>query len=71
MDNLVQFEEDFNNRSEMWWGGGVIGYLIPDQFLDHLTVIKSREDHEIAVLKASIKIISFSGFHRHIAINIS
>ena len=40
MDNLVQFEEDFNNRSEMWWGGGVKGYLRPDQFLDHQTVIK-------------------------------
>ena len=21
MDNLVQFEEDFNIRTEMWWGG--------------------------------------------------
>ena len=20
MDKLVQFEEDFNSRSEMWWG---------------------------------------------------
>ena len=38
MDNLVQFEEDFNSRTEKW-GGGVDGYLRPDQFLDHLSVI--------------------------------
>ena len=39
MDNLVQFEEDFNSRTEMWWWSGPDGYLRPDQFLDHLTVI--------------------------------
>ena len=38
IDNLVQFEEDFNSRTEMW--SGPDGYLRPDQFLDHLTVIK-------------------------------
>ena len=38
MDDLVQFEEDFNSRTEMW--SGPDGYLRPDQFLDHLTVIK-------------------------------
>ena len=42
IDNLVQFEEDFNSRTEMWWSGGDrIGYVRPDQFLDHLTVMKS------------------------------
>ena len=38
IDNLVQFEEDFNSgtkKSVRW------GYLRPVQFLDHLTVIKS------------------------------
>ena len=40
IDSLVQFEEDFNSRTEMWWSGPVDGYLRPDQFLDHLTVIK-------------------------------
>ena len=39
IDNLVQFEEDFNIRTEMW----LSGYLRPDQFLDHLTVLKIRE----------------------------
>ena len=42
IDNLVQFEEDFNTQTEMldggWWVGG---YLRPDKFLDHLTVIIS------------------------------
>ena len=44
IDNLVQFEEDFNSRTKklrsgpVRWGGD--GYLRPDQFLDHLTVIK-------------------------------
>ena len=38
IDDLVQFEEDFNSRAEMW--SGPDGYLRPDQFLDHLTVIK-------------------------------
>ena len=45
--SLVQFEEDFNSRTKMWdWvdrvGEWVNGYLRPDQFLDHLTVIKSK-----------------------------
>ena len=48
MDKLVQFEEDFNSRSEMWWGGGVIGYLRPDQFLDHLTVITNNDQEGFA-----------------------
>ena len=39
IDNLVQFEEDFNSLTEMWFGPD--GYLRPDQFLDHLTVIKT------------------------------
>ena len=38
--SLVQLEEDFNSRTEKWFGGvGVGGYLRPDKFLDHLTVI--------------------------------
>ena len=37
-DDLVQFEEDFNIRTEIW--SGPDGYLRPDQFLDHLMVIK-------------------------------
>ena len=36
---MVQFEEDFKSRTEKSWSGGVDGYLRPDQFLDHLTVI--------------------------------
>ena len=42
MENLVQFEEDFNSGTKKWvgWGGPVgIGYVRPVQFLDHLTVI--------------------------------
>ena len=39
MDNLVQFEEDFNSRTKEGVGTGGDGYLRPDQFLDHLTVI--------------------------------
>ena len=39
MDNLVQFEEDFNSGTKSRWGQD--GYLRPDQFLDHLTVIKN------------------------------
>ena len=35
MDNLVQFEEDFNSRTKKLRSG----YLRPEQFLDHLTVI--------------------------------
>ena len=38
--DLVQFEEDCNVRPKCG-GGGAIGYLRQDQFLDHLTVIKS------------------------------
>ena len=42
-DNLVQFEEDFNSRTEKWrWGPVGIGYVRPVQFLDHLTVIKKQ-----------------------------
>ena len=41
MDKLVQFEEDFNSRNEMWFGPVRWGDLRPDQFLDHLTVITS------------------------------
>ena len=37
IDDLVQFEEYFNIRTELW----LSGYLRPDQFLDHLTVIKT------------------------------
>ena len=49
MDNLVQFEEDFNSRTKkwvvVWWDGvGLGGYLRPDQFLDHLTVITSSQN---------------------------
>ena len=44
MDNSVQFEEDFNSRTKKLRSGpvgsGGDGYLRPDQFLDHLTVIK-------------------------------
>ena len=36
---MVQFEEDFNSQNEMWSGVEWGGYLRPDQFLDHLTVI--------------------------------
>ena len=47
IDNLVQFEEDFNSRTEMWWSGPVgWGYLRPDQFLGHLTVIIKGTDLE-------------------------
>ena len=42
IDNLVQFQEDFNSRTKKLLSGGVgWGNLRPDQFLDHLTVIKS------------------------------
>ena len=38
---IVQFEEDFNSRTKKLRSGvGWGGYLRPDQFLDHLTVIK-------------------------------
>ena len=42
IDNLVQFEEDFNSRTKkLRWGGVGSGcYLRPDHLLDHLTVIK-------------------------------
>ena len=41
IDNLVQFEEDFNSRTKKLRSSPVgIGYVRPDQFLDHLTVIK-------------------------------
>ena len=44
IDNLVQFEDDFNSRTKkLRWGGVGIGYFRPDQFLDHLTV-KTTED---------------------------
>ena len=42
IDKSVQFEEDYNSRTKkLRWGGwvGWDGYLRPDQFLDHLTVI--------------------------------
>ena len=39
IDDLVQFEEDFNSQTKKLRSGGV-GYLRPDQILDHLTVIK-------------------------------
>ena len=39
IDNLVQFEEDFNSQTKMWVRSGGDGYLRPVQFLDHLTVI--------------------------------
>ena len=43
MDDLVQFEEDFNSwTKKVGWVVVGIGYLRPDQFLDHLTVIKSE-----------------------------
>ena len=48
--NLVQFEEDFNSRTEKWSGGAEIGYLRPDQFLDHLTVIKSTTPPIVAAV---------------------
>ena len=41
--NSVQFEEDFNSRTKNLGSGvgvGVGGYLGPDHFLYHLTVIK-------------------------------
>ena len=41
MNNSVQFEEDFNSRTKKLLSGGGDGYLRPDQFLDHLTVIKN------------------------------
>ena len=44
--NSVQFEEDFNSRTKNLGSGvgvGMGGYVRPDQFLDHLTVIKRRE----------------------------
>ena len=42
IDNLVQFEEDFNSGTKMsvGWSPVGIGYVRPVQFLDHLTVIK-------------------------------
>ena len=36
IDNLVQFDEDFNSRTEKRGLMG-IGYVRPDQFLDQLT----------------------------------
>ena len=49
IDNLVQFEEDFNSRTKKLRSGGVdwIGYLRPVQFLDHLTVIKPLDHHRL------------------------
>ena len=43
IENLVQFEEDFNSgtKKSVGWGPVGIGYVRPVQFLDHLTVIKS------------------------------
>ena len=39
LDNLVQFDEDF--KQSLRSDGD--DYLRPDQFLDHLTVLKIRE----------------------------
>ena len=43
MDNLVQFEEDFNSRTEklrvVLVARGWLSQTRPDQFLDHLTVM--------------------------------
>ena len=49
MDNLVQFEEDFNSRTKKlrWDGVGSGCYLRSDQFLDHLTVIKTLTHLEV------------------------
>ena len=57
IDNLVQFEEDFNSRTKksVGWSGPVrSGYLRPDQFLDHLTVITNT-------LWANLFFVSFLG----------
>ena len=36
----------------MWWSGGDrIGYVRPDQFLDHLTVIKSQKYRHTSLSK--------------------
>ena len=51
IDNLVQFEENFNSRTKNLGRGVVgLGYLRPDQFLDHLTMIKlNKQIYELFV----------------------
>ena len=40
-----------------WWSGGVgIGYLRPDQFLDHLTVIITRQINANMIQKLNVVI---------------
>ena len=34
MDNLVQFKEDFNSRTEIWWSGVGWGWMVMD--IDHV-----------------------------------
>ena len=45
IDDLVQFEEDFNSgtKKSVRSGGVGIGYVRPVQFLNHLTVIKRKD----------------------------
>ena len=43
IENLVQFEEDFNSGTKKSVGWGPDGYLRPVQFLDHLTVITNKQ----------------------------
>ena len=46
--------EDFNSRNEMWSGGGD-GYLRPDQFLDHLTVIIMQRINDLNLTKQLVR----------------
>ena len=57
MDKLVQFEEDFNSGTKKSVVG--IGYLRPDQFLDHLTVITTFNSSRIFEIHPSTSMLKF------------
>ena len=59
IDTLVQFEEDFNSRTEKWSGPVQWGYLRPDQFLDHLTVITTFNLSQIFEIHPSTSMLKF------------
>ena len=61
MDNLAQFEENFNSRIKKWVGWWVGGYLRPDQFLDHLTVI-------IIIIETRVRLIYICGKETNISV---
>ena len=59
IDTLVQFEEDFNSRTEKWSGPVQWGYLTPDQFLVHLTVITTFNSSQIFEIHPSTSMLKF------------